>query len=100
MSTQPVPPPAVPSPSRAIVSVDNGLLGLTFSERSWVQVVDATGKAVLDRTFNAGESQEVAGRAPFTVVIGNAQATRIAFNGKEVDLAPHTRASVARLTVK
>lgn len=91
---------ATPAPRRAVLAAGNGLLGLTFSDKSWVEVVDGTGKTILDRTFKGGEAEEVIGRPPFTVVIGNAQATRMAFNGKEVDLAPHTRASVARLTVK
>lgn len=89
-----------PDTRRPPVSAGNGLLGLTFTDKSWVDVVDGTGKTVLDRTFRSGEAEEVIGRPPFTVVIGNAQATRLAFNGKEIDLAPHTRASVARLTIK
>ena len=79
---------------------NNGVLGLTFSDKSWVQVVDATGTTVLDRVFSRGEAEELTGRAPFSVVIGNAQATRLAYNGKEIDLAPHTRSAVARVTVK
>ena len=79
---------------------NNGVLGLTFSDKSWVQVVDATGTTVLDRVFSRGEAEELTGRAPFVVVIGNAQATRLAYNGKEIDLAPHTRSAVARVTVK
>ena len=82
------------------LTVGNGLLGLTFSGNSWVQVVDANGKAVVDRTFKAGDAEEVTGKSPLSVVIGNAQVTRLAYSGKEIDLAPHTRASVARVTVR
>ena len=88
------------APPRSAPMAGNGLLGLTFSDKSWVEVVDGTGKTVLDRTFKSGETEEVIGRPPFSVVIGNAQATRMAYNGKEIDLAPYTRASVARMTVK
>ncbi len=94
------PSDSIPDTRRPPVSAGNGLLGLTFTDKSWVEVVDGTGKSVLDRTFKGGEAEEVIGRPPFTVVIGNARATRMAYNGKEVDLAPHTRASVARLTIK
>lgn len=76
------------------------MLGLTFSDRSWVRVQDANGKVVVDKIFKGGDAEEVTGKAPFTVVIGNAKATRLAYNGKEIDLAPHTRATVARMTVK
>ena len=78
----------------------NDLLGLTFNDKSWVQVVDATGTTIVDRTFTRGEAENLSGRAPFAVVIGNAQATRLAYKGKDIDLAPHTRGAVARVTVK
>ena len=85
---------------RPALAAGTGLLGFTFEGKSWVEVVDASGKTVLDKTFKSGDAEEVTGRAPFAVVIGNAQATRMAYNGKEIDLTPHTRASVARVNVK
>ena len=90
----------VPNAPRPALPAGSGQLGFTFSGVSWVEVVDRNGKTVLDRKFKEGETEEVVGRAPFSVVIGNAQVTRMAYNGKEVDLLPHTRASVARVTVK
>ena len=89
--------PAAPRPP---LPAGTGLLGFTFTGESWVEVVDRTGKIVLDRKFKSGDAEEVVGRAPFSVVIGNAKATRMAYDGKEIDLAPHTRVSVARVTVK
>ena len=82
------------------VMVGSGLLGLTFSGKSWVKVLDVNGTVVVDKIFKGGDTEEVTGKAPFAVIIGNALVTRLAYNGKEVDLAPHTRASVARMTVK
>jgi cytoskeleton protein RodZ len=79
---------------------ESGVLGFTFSGESWVEVIDGSGRAILSRRFRAGEADEVTGRAPFTIVIGNASSTRMAFNGREFDLAPHTRSSVARVTIK
>ena len=75
-------------------------MGFTFSGDSWVEVIDGNGKSVLARRFKGGDVEEVVGRAPFSVVVGNAQSTRMAYNGKEIDLVPHTRVSVARVTVK
>ena len=75
-------------------------LGFTFSGESWVEVVDGSGKKLLSRHFKAGDAEEVLGQAPFSVVIGNAKSTRMAFNGREFNLEPHTRAAVARVTVK
>ena len=86
--------------STAIVPAGGAALGFTFSGESWVEVVDSGGKTVLSRRFKAGDAEEVLGRAPFTVVVGNANSTRMAFNGREFNLEPHTRGAVARVTVK
>jgi cytoskeleton protein RodZ len=75
-------------------------LGFTFSGESWVEIIDSNGKTILSRRFKAGDTEEVVGRAPFSVVVGNAKSTRMAFNGREFALEPHTRVSVARVTVK
>lgn len=75
-------------------------IGFTFTGDSWVEVVDANGKTLLSKRFKAGDAEEVSGRAPLSVVVGNAQVTRMAFNGREFDLTPHTRVSVARVSVK
>jgi cytoskeleton protein RodZ len=77
-----------------------GQLSLSFTGESWVEVVDAGGKSVIDRTFVDGQSEEVVARVPVMVVIGNAPATRLVYNGNEIDLRPHTRVSVARVTLK
>ncbi|MFN5028704.1 MAG: helix-turn-helix domain-containing protein [Burkholderiales bacterium] len=79
---------------------ETGVIGFTFSGESWVEVVDGGGRTVISRRYAAGEADEVAGRGPFSVVVGNAQATRMAYNGREFDLAPHTQSAVARVTVK
>jgi cytoskeleton protein RodZ len=78
----------------------NDVLGFTFTAESWIEVVDVTGKTVVSRRYKAGEADEVSGRGPFSVVVGNAQATRMTLNGRGFDLKPHTRATVARFTVK
>lgn len=93
-------PPATAVSKPAATSGSGGVLGFTFSGESWVEVSDATGKQVLSRKFRAGDAEEVVGRPPFSVVIGNAQVTRMAYNGREYDLAPHTKFSVARVAVK
>lgn len=77
-----------------------GVIGFTFAGDSWVEVTDATGNKVLSRRYKAGDADEVAGRAPFSVIIGKAPVTRMAYNGREVNLAPHTKLAVARVTVK
>ena len=100
---EPSTPPTVeiaPAAPRPALPAGSGSLGFTFSGESWVEVIDGNGKSLLARKFRSGEAEELRGRAPFSVVIGNAQATRMAYQGKEIDLVPHTRVSVARLTIK
>jgi len=93
--------PAVGEPSsRAKKAGDTGVIGFTFSGESWVEVVDGSGRTVMSRRYKAGDVDEVSGRGPFSIVVGNAQSTRMAYNGREFDLAPHTKSTVARVNVK
>ncbi len=87
-------------PAAAPRAIGTGVLGFTFTGESWVEVTDAGGKILISRRFRAGEAEEATGKTPLSVVIGNAQATRMAFNGTEFNLAPFTRVSVARVVVK
>ncbi len=81
---------------------DTGVIGFTFTGPSWVEVLDSTGRTILSRRYNVGDFDEVSGRGPFSIIVGNSTVTRMAYNGREFDLAPHTRANgtVARVTVK
>ena len=42
----------------------------------------------------------LAGEAPFTLVIGNAQYVRLRYDAQPVDLEPHIKVAVARLTLQ
>lgn len=78
----------------------SSVLAFTFTGESWVEVVDGRGKALVSRRFKAGENGEVVGRAPFSIVVGNASQVKMAYNGNDFDLTPHTRVAVARVTLK
>ena len=86
----------------ATPSAGSTTLGFTFTGESWVRVTDASGKTILSRLFKAGEAEEVAGRAPFSVLIGNAKATRMALNGQEFAIGSYINpnGATARMTVK
>lgn len=77
-----------------------GVIGFTFSDKTWVEVIDGNGKTILNAHYKSGDAEEVIGRPPFSIVIGNAASTRMAYNGKEFDLAPHTKLTVARVKLK
>lgn len=75
-------------------------LRFVFSGESWVEVKDASGAILFSGIGVPGSSRTVQGAPPFALVIGNARSVRLEFNGKPVDLVPHTKVSVARLTVQ
>jgi len=88
----PAEPAAAPAPGE-------GVIRLAFRAAAWVEITDARGKMLLSRTHSGGSTTEVVGKPPFNLVIGNAPEVRLTYNGREVDLAPHTRVAVARFTL-
>lgn len=96
-AAQPV--PATPAATSAAPSPGEGQIKLAFRGAAWVEITDAKGKVLLSRTHPGGSTAEVAGKPPFTLVIGNAPEVRMTYNGRDFDLAPHTRVAVARFTL-
>lgn len=107
-------PQTPPADAAAVVSVQTGAatnvpvaaadaslvrLGFNFAQEAWVEVRDGSGEIIYSRINPAGAAQEVQGHGPFTLVVGNAQNVKVTRNGEPVDLAPHTKISVARLTL-
>ena len=74
-------------------------LRLRFDEVSWVQVRDSSGRIVHSGLNPAGMSVDVAGKAPFYLVVGNAEKVRVIYKGKAIDLKPFTSVNVARFTL-
>jgi cytoskeleton protein RodZ len=87
-------------PAKTAVPKGSGSLRFVFTAESWVEVVDASGRTVVSRRFQAGQEETVVGKLPLSVVIGNATVTKLKFNDVDFDLTPHTRVSVARFTLK
>jgi len=75
-------------------------LVFAFGQEAWVEVRDVSGEIIFSRIGKAGSTQEVQGKGPFALVVGNAQNVKLSHNGKPVDLAPYTAVSVARLTLR
>ena len=91
---------SLPLPAGAAVARPEGdaVLVLRASAPSWVQVRSG-GALVLQKTLVAGESVAVPGAAPWSVVIGRADATEVIVRGVPLDLAARTRDNVARFEV-
>lgn len=71
-----------------------------FDEESWAEVKDGTGRSLISSLNSAGSQRAVRGRGPFEIVLGNAKGVRLLVDDKPVDLKPHTRVDVARVTVQ
>ena len=73
---------------------------IKFERVSWVEVRDRDGKILLSQLNAAGSEQALEGRAPFSLIIGNAQGVRLSYADRQIDLAPHSKGDVARLTLE
>lgn len=91
---------AAPSPQVRTAGSAGPAIRMTFSRESWVEVRDRDGNVIFGQLNPAGSIRVVRGQPPLSVVVGNASAVSLTYNGKTVDLAPHTRTDVARLTLE
>ena len=83
-----------------VESGDGGILRMVFDQESWVEVTDGSGNVIFAQLNPAGARRKVTGAPPLSVVVGNAAGVRLSYNDRDVDLTPHTRVDVARLTLK
>lgn len=92
--SQPAPqiPPAPGPDIRQLIFV--------FEDKSWVEVKDATQRVIFAQNNEPGTRQVVNGKPPFAVVVGNASRVQLQFEEQQIDLRPHTKVDVARLTVE
>lgn len=88
-------PPKMPSPEP-----DFRQLIFIFEEKSWVEVKDAGQRVIFAQNNEPGTRQVVNGKPPFSLVIGNASHVQLQFEDQQVDLRPHTKVDVARLTLE
>ena len=67
---------------------------------TWVELFDGTGRLLWARTLDAGEAAPLEGPLPLRLVVGNASAASVVFDGRLVDLRPWTRDNMARVEIK
>lgn len=101
-ATPSVEPRHVPHDDRGahrITSDGNDRLNFAFTDDCWVEIKDAKGGSVYSDLSKAGDALELIGRPPFHILLGNAPAVTLAFNGERVALSPHTRNNVGTLVL-
>jgi cytoskeleton protein RodZ len=66
---------------------------------AWVEILDAGGARLFYNLVRPGNEVRITGKRPYGLVIGNAPAVRLAFEGKKIDLAPLARGGVVKTTL-
>lgn len=96
--------PVVASPSVPVAPVAapavGAVLGFSASQDSWIEIRDSHNQVLWSRLMRSGESTQVQYPLPMRVVVGRADAVKVSYQGKALDLAPHTKVTVARFEVK
>lgn len=78
----------------------SGILRLSTTEGSWIEVRDGQGRVLLSRTVQRGEAVGVDGNLPLRLTVGNAAGTQVQMRGQPVDLVAATRDNVARIELR
>lgn len=88
---------AVPVPADSVIV-------FAVSGESWIEVRDASGAIILQRTLQNGERAGAGpslGKMPYSVIVGRANLTQVSVRGKPFDLVPvSSKDAVARFEVK
>lgn len=71
-----------------------------FIAECWVSIKDADGKTLFNNLRGKGQSLNVEGKAPLSILIGAADAVgNFSFNGNKLDLSEHSRKNVVRISL-
>ncbi|HYI87029.1 MAG TPA: RodZ domain-containing protein [Burkholderiales bacterium] len=101
------PPPALvpekpkvvaPEKPKAVGAGPHRLVVRTDGE-AWIEIKDSADRMLVSSLNPPGSERVVRGKPPYSLVIGNASNVTVLYDDKPIDLAPHTRQDVARLTV-
>jgi cytoskeleton protein RodZ len=82
-----------------VVSSGPHRLVIRTEGEAWIEIKDAADRMLVSSLNPPGSERVVRGKPPYQLVIGNASNVRVLYDDKLIDLAPHTRQDVARLTV-
>lgn len=96
--------PVAPMPAAepAFAAAPAGMAKLEFNatQETWVNIVDASGREIYNKTIFAGSRESMDVKPPVDVTVGNAGATSLNMNGKAINLAPHSRNNVAHIKLE
>lgn len=74
-----------------------GQVAIQFAADCWTQVTEAGGKVLFSGLKRKGESLNVNGKPPLSLLLGNPPGVSVNYNGQPVDLSSFTNGRTARL---
>jgi hypothetical protein len=75
-------------------------ISLRYSEDSWIDIRDATGKPLMRRLGKAGGGNTVTGVPPFEILLGFSPGVSIEYNGEPYDISSIQVRPVARFRLE
>ncbi|MFT7228417.1 MAG: cytoskeleton protein RodZ [Methylophilaceae bacterium] len=72
-------------------------LEFNATQETWLNVVNQSGEEVYNKILYAGNRDVIDVSQPLEIVVGNAHGATLVVDGNPIDLAPYTRANVARV---
>jgi hypothetical protein len=84
----------------AALGPNEALLMMAFDKDGWVEIKAGNGKMILSDLYASGSTIEQVVTAPIEILLGRSSGVaQMTFNGEVIDLKPHTRKDIARLTL-
>ena len=99
-------PPSAASDTANVPTGEAGSRGaaprlvMTFPVEAWVEVNDGNDRRLFFGLVQPGRTLEFEAPPPVRVLLGRTGGVSVRYNGKEVDLGPHTEKGVARFTLE
>ncbi len=98
LSTIITPKPDLEPAAEKQINKSEGIV-LEFTDDSWIEITDSTGKKRFSRLGKAGEIVDVAGQRPFKVIIGKSSVVKMSYQGTSIDLSSLAKNEVARFYI-
>jgi len=92
--------PAVLPASPAATAAPSGMVSLELLDECWIEVRDARGKVLLAKMGYATDRFFLEGQEPLAILLGNAPAVRMSYNGEPLDVSAYARGNVARFELR
>lgn len=98
-AAKPVSEASVVTAPQTVVNSGSSEIAISLTGDCWINIIDATGKVLVDGVKGTGRDVLASGTPPFKVIFGAPQVVTLKLNGENVSLAEFPRGRVARFTL-